>query len=215
MTEEETDQKIRDKFASLDMLTRKRAFQYLKAGGWLKSTVMRMAMDQEGGPLPWYTYSAIYLLERRMRPDLEVFEFGSGQSTLWWASRVKQVTSVEHHHEWHAKMKPLLPANVTYSHVPLSLDGPYCRAAEESGGKYDVIVVDGRDRVNCSKHTVPSLTDRGVIVWDNSEREMYKEAQAELIAAGFKRVDFIGAGPINTVRWETAIFYRDGNWLGL
>ncbi len=49
---------------------------------------------------PWITFSAIRFLEGYLKPNMEVFEFGSGGSTLFFRKRVKHVTSIEHHREW-------------------------------------------------------------------------------------------------------------------
>jgi len=46
------------------------------------------------------TYPAIRFLERRLSNSLEVFEFGSGNSTLWWAERVSRIDSCEHDAQW-------------------------------------------------------------------------------------------------------------------
>ena len=55
--------------------------------------------------IPWLPFDAITYIEAYLKPDMTVFEFGSGGSTLFWASRVKQVISVEHETSWYHKMK--------------------------------------------------------------------------------------------------------------
>jgi hypothetical protein len=60
--------------------------------------------------MPWITFSAIDQLKKIVRPDMEVFEYGSGGSTLFWASRVKKVVSVEHDKEWFGILKGQLGA---------------------------------------------------------------------------------------------------------
>ena len=81
--------------------------------------------------------------------------------------------------------------------------------------KFDIIVVDGRRRNECAIQSLSSLSGVGVFVWDNSERVRYAEGQQALIAHGFRRIDFAGRGPQLTRRWQTSIFYRDGNCLGI
>jgi SAM-dependent methyltransferase len=39
-----------------------------------------------------------------VRKEMTIFEYGSGGSTLFWASKVKQVVSVEHDPGWFEKM---------------------------------------------------------------------------------------------------------------
>ena len=53
------------------------------------------AVDKKGDPIPWYTYPAIDFLLLRDYRDKNILEFGSGQSTLWWAARAKFVLSLE------------------------------------------------------------------------------------------------------------------------
>ncbi len=50
--------------------------------------------------LPWLTYDAINFLEKICNSDKRVFEWGSGGSTLFFAARCKDVTSIEHDTFW-------------------------------------------------------------------------------------------------------------------
>ena len=55
--------------------------------------------------MPWMNFGAINFLKKIAAPEMLVFEYGSGGSTLFWAKRVKRITSVEHDPEWYLKMK--------------------------------------------------------------------------------------------------------------
>lgn len=55
--------------------------------------------------LPWMTYDAIDFLSAICKPDMNIFEWGSGGSTLFFASRCKQVTTIEHDSEWSGFLK--------------------------------------------------------------------------------------------------------------
>ena len=57
---------------------------------------------------PWINFGAIEFLKKIVRPDMRVFEYGSGGSTLFWSSRVQEVVSVEHDFIWYSKMKEKL-----------------------------------------------------------------------------------------------------------
>ncbi len=50
--------------------------------------------------LPWMTYDAIDLLEKICNNEMRVFEWGSGGSTIFFASRCKEVITVEHDTFW-------------------------------------------------------------------------------------------------------------------
>lgn len=58
--------------------------------------------------LPWMTYDAIDFLEEITSEDKNVFEWGSGGSSIFFASRCKQVFSVEHDKKWSEILKEKL-----------------------------------------------------------------------------------------------------------
>ena len=157
-------------------------------------------MDASGRPLPWITYPAIDLLSRRVRPEMCVFEYGCGASTLWWASRVRRVVAVEHDEAWARKIAAEAPPNVSVRHVPLDPDGPYAADALAHGTTFDIVVIDGRRRVQCTPHAIRALDDAGVVVFDNTDRAEYEEAFRTLGAAGFRRLELVGMAPPEFVK---------------
>lgn len=50
--------------------------------------------------LPWMTYDAIDYLSEICKPEMNIFEWGSGGSTLFFAKRCNQIISIEHDVEW-------------------------------------------------------------------------------------------------------------------
>ena len=91
----------------------------------------------------------------------------------------------------------------------------YAQAINENGEKFDLIIIDGRDRVNCAHASLTALSDTGVIIWDNTERERYQSGIDVLKSHGFKQLRFTGFIPIDFMPSETSIFYRDANCFGL
>lgn len=82
--------------------------------------------------------------------------------------------------------------------------------------EFDIIVLDGRERVQCCLNTLPALKKGGIIIWDNSDRREYEEGYRFLEVNNFKRIDFHGMGPINSRAWCTSVFYKQGeNCLGI
>jgi len=187
---------------------------HLHSSGWFESFKEGMAIDGLGSPIPWITYGAIRFLAERVNPMMSLFEYGSGNSTLWWSSRVGRITSCEHDAAWYLLMKDRLPAKVRYVQAELST-GQYARQIESEDAQFDIVVIDGRDRVQCAKSSSGALALGGVIVWDNTDRPEYREGYEFLRDLGFRRVDFWGMGPINTYESSTSIFYRSENCLGL
>lgn len=186
-------------------------YPYLEKSGWLLSHTSGAPVDAGGKPVPWYRYAAIDFLAERANKTQKVFEFGCGNSTLWWADRVANVTAVEHHAGWAQRIAAIAPTNVSVMEVELVPDGEYCRTPLGCGGKFDVIIIDGRDRVNCALQCLPALASNGVIIWDDSMRGRYAHGLRFLVDHGFKRIRFTGLGPILADPGETSVLYREKN----
>src|SRR5688572_30099175 len=86
------------------------AFSY--HSGHFLSSLKSKAVDKKGTALPWYTYPAIDFLRHKQMTDKTVLEFGSGQSTLWWSQRVRNVVSLEDNESWYQSLRQLVPSNV-------------------------------------------------------------------------------------------------------
>jgi len=179
--------------------------------GWFRSIEEKMPVDKDGNSIPWLTYSAISFLSKKVKPNMTVFEYGSGNSTIWWSEKVSEVVAYEHHQEWYNKFKKKIRSNVKYHHCALQYNGDYCKAILNYNNQFDIVVIDGRDRVNCAKNSIHALKENGIIIWDNSDREQYNKGYKFLQDNGFKRIDFESLGPQSTKKSSTAVFYRRNN----
>lgn len=65
---------------------------------WLASTLG--GRDPIAAGLPWMTMAAVRYLARRARPGVRAFEWGSGGSSVFLASRGVTVVSVDHDAAW-------------------------------------------------------------------------------------------------------------------
>ncbi len=189
---------------------------YLLKSGWLRSMEENRAVDADGNPIPWITYPALDFLADRVTSKMVVFEYGSGNSTFWWSSRVEKLVSCEHDKEWYAAFRSRIPENTTYL-LRRAKGGStdYVMEIVKYRDMFDILVIDGRDRVNCVRNGLASLHHDGVIVWDNCDREEYQEGFDFLEENGFKSLDFRGMGALATRRWCTSIFYRRDNCLNI
>lgn len=142
--------------------------------------------------LPWWNVAATREVEEYLASHrgARVFEFGAGASTAWLAKRAGTVISVEHHADWHKMISPLVEgfANVTLWRRDLPGDG-YIGAIDEAGGKFDLIVIDGRRRIECLRRAIPHLKAGGVILLDDSGRHRYR---AGIRNCGLKERRFFG-----------------------
>jgi hypothetical protein len=50
--------------------------------------------------VPWLVFSCIDFLDQWLKKDMQVFEYGSGGSTLYFAEKVGTIISIEHDAKW-------------------------------------------------------------------------------------------------------------------
>ncbi len=119
---------------------------------------------------PWWTDGAVALVDRWLRAEDVVVEFGSGRSTAWLAARARRVVSIEHHKEWHAKVTGQL-ASLSNAEVRLVPDEPsaYVAGADDVEGP-TLVVVDGRHRDACAAWAMRRLVSGGGMLLDDSQR---------------------------------------------
>ena len=188
---------------------------YFVTTGQLRSMAIGRPVDRSGAPLPLMTYGMIDLLAERLDPTMRVFEYGSGSSTRFFAERVDRVISVEHDPAWVDMVRASVGTHVSVMHVPADTDGDYCRAIERTDGAFDIVLVDGRDRVNCAIRASSHLTARGVVIIDDTDRPRYQPAITALVEQGFRRLDLRGLRPTGVRNTTTTLLYRPGNCLGI
>lgn len=120
--------------------------------------------------LPWMVKSANDFLIKNLRKDMIVLEFGSGRSTQFVSKRVNKVFSREHNEEWFNIVKEQIKdiSNINYSfYNDLS---KYADTSDIKDNSLDLVIVDGRNRVNCLLNSVSKLKSGGALVLDNAER---------------------------------------------
>jgi len=188
---------------------------YLIDVGWFSAFKTGEPVDKNFEPLPWLTYPFIDFITERLKKEFNVFEFGSGNSTLFFAKRVKEVTSVEHNSEWYIKLKRNIPGNSNLILSKSERCEDYIVELKQSNKKYDLIIIDGIHRVDCCLSASNYLTDKGVIILDDSEREQYSKGIKHLINEDFKRIDFWGIPPGMLLRKCTTIFYKTKNCMDI
>ena len=188
---------------------------YLHELGWFNAFTKKMPLGQKMEPLPWVTYPFIDFISNRLNKSMDIFEFGAGNSTLYYAAKVKTVTSVEHDEEWYKTLKTKTPPNAKLLFQKLEYGGSYSEAALNSKAFYDLVIVDGRDRVACAVKSLKALKETGVIILDDSERTEYARAGDYLKSHNFRQIDFWGIAPGLGYKKCTTIYYRNNNCLGI
>lgn len=146
----------------------------------------------------WWNFKTMAEVDRFLsgRNKPEVFEYGSGASTLWLARRAFSVVSLEYDDGWFASMKRhtqhagnvelrLVPPDAQPAKDPLyrsEKKGFEDRSffdfasAIRTFAAFDLIVIDGRARAACLKEAVAHLKPGGVILFDDTHRARYRKA---------------------------------------
>lgn len=183
------------------------AFYY---GQW-SSARKRMSVDNNGVEIPWYTYPAIEYLKSFDFKSCDVFEFGSGNSSLYWAKRARSVVSVEDNKEWFKIVNNRKSINQSVIYGPDEMS--YVKALADENKLFEIVVIDGNWRMQCTLAAIRHLKPDGMIVLDNSDRIIEKKCSELLRKEGFIQIDFSGFGPINGYCWTTSIFMKTANFL--
>ncbi|MBW8459400.1 MAG: hypothetical protein K0M58_13305 [Thiobacillus sp.] len=183
---------------------------------------------------PWMNFRVIKWLESTLKPEMRVFEYGSGGSTLFLAERVAHVVSIEHDEGFHAFMAKRLQQeavpNCTYILSPpepmesggvppygcssFSSDWPTQRAMrfeayvktidDYPDGSFDLVTVDGRARPSCALRALPKIKDGGWLLVDNMERSRY--AIIRNLLAQHQSLDFFGVVPYEIRPQRTTVW---------
>lgn len=191
----------------------------LRDHGYFRSVSEGVYRDESNEYIPWFTYAAIEALKNWDLSDKRVFEYGSGYSTLFWASRAKEVVSVEHNHEWYDKISRLAPANAKIILAPIDEQKnayhpsaetriEFERYANAIDGVFEIIVIDGyarsRVRYECAKAALSHLDKTGLVILDNSD---WLPATAMFLRQqGLIEVDFSGPVP-GSRHYQTTSFF--------
>ena len=185
---------------------------FLRTTGQLRSFRERRPVDATGNPLPWLNFTVIDLLRDRLSPELAMLEYGSGHSTLFFASLVGRIVSVEHNAAWADEVEPQLPSNATLLRVD---DKSQYATGPVDNGPFDVVLVDGIEREACLAVADQVLTANGVVLIDDSHRSAYADEIQRYQDLGFRALTLRGPKPESIVVAQTTLLYRPDNCLGI
>ena len=179
--------------------------------GHFRSALVGLPLARDGEPIPWLTYPAIDFLRNRNLKGLRVLEFGAGHSTLWFSSRGALVTSLETDTDWYKRILLWHPKGRLYLVDP---DFEKLPAAVRDA-KYQIILIDGGNRLKASRIALELLNEKGIIIHDNSEQENipgHSEIPDILFRKGFSRIDLYGFSPEEIREQCTSIYWKNNEF---
>lgn len=170
--------------------------------GHFSSAQKWQSVNKKGQPIPWYSYPMVEYLKQLDFSQKTVFEYGSGNSTLFWADRCKRVVAIEDDKAWYDQIKPKLPTNVDYILVDNKVD--YIQGIHRFADLFDVIVVDGSHRFECTKSARQRLSAQGMLILDNAD--WFPKTTSFLRSTDLLEIDMAGFNPINGYVSTTSLF---------
>lgn len=172
---------------------------------------------------PWWNSRAVRYLSKCAQPGACAFEWGSGGSTVWLASRGVVTTSVEHDPEWAAKVTARCPnADVRLikgltegrlrSEPQLPDQGihffdDYVAAIDDvQDESLDIVIVDGMCRVECVRRGARKVKSGGILIMDDTNFRFLSPAKEQL--RGWRKVRLAGLKwrPLDVT--ETTFFHK-------
>jgi len=168
--------------------------------GFMESSRTNVPVNNKGELMPLYTYPCYEWLHSIDWFGANVFEFGVGYSSLWWAEQKRvNLSGVEDTEVW---------AKFVTGNSQRDVDITTAIDEDEyigvCSGVYDVIVVDGKHRTKSAERALKHIKNDGIIILDNSE--MYVQAKEILDKSDMIPIHFHGFKPIH-VETETTSCY--------
>jgi predicted O-methyltransferase YrrM len=123
-------------------------------------------LDPENGfIMPWYTSPCLEWLSGFNLKSKFVFEYGTGDSTKWYVEKGAYVTGVDHDHKWTSQGGVYIRLATEQKEY---LEAIYHYLSKEVGfKKYDIVVIDGVYRDECTQHALACLKSGGYLIIDN------------------------------------------------
>jgi hypothetical protein len=173
--------------------------------------------------LPWISFGAIHFLDSFLKPNMRVFEYGSGGSTIYFSRRCESVISIEDSDQWidqvSKKLEEMASFNVrlcfhatdkaeTTDNVDFQ-KSKYLKAIDDQNP--DILFIDGSDewtlpnkrRSICFRYAEPIMKQGSIIIVDDSWA--YPELRSRNRAKRVKT--FWGFGPCRTGVTSTDVFF--------
>jgi hypothetical protein len=185
--------------------------------------VPRWLRERNAGPLelrtPWWPYAMVEYMDGALPRPSRVLEFGGGGSSLWLVDRGAELTVVEHHPDWIGQLRRSLPDSVELLAIAKNPTGTIGSGAESGyfddyvaavdrypDETFDLVIVDGRARVDCARRAMAKVKPGGMLLLDDSDRPRYRPAAHAL--AGWPVTSFRGLKAGENVPATTSVWRR-------
>ena len=151
---------------------------------WISEYILKL--DTVDAGCMWASYPLHQFLHSLKLEDKNVLEFGSGGSTVFFLKIKANLLTFEHSNLWINKLKSKIK---TYDDWNINLvDYESREKVQNAHEKYlqgleivednslDLVLVDGRHRVECIRASMPKVKKNGYIILDDSDRTDYLDS---------------------------------------
>lgn len=138
---------------------------------------------------PWISYDAQREIDLFLasRPFPRVLEFGSGQSTRWYARRCADIVSLEADPIWYARIQPQLSGISGIDYRLASNREEF--AFPKVDGRFDLVMIDGPWRDDCVDFAIERAASGAIIYLDNSDKSA-NPSEGDVPAARRRLIEF-------------------------
>jgi hypothetical protein len=182
---------------------------------WLKLFLKKSNPVKE--QIPFIPFRAQEWLNRFLKPDMRVFEYGSGGSTIFIAKRVKSLVSIEHDKKWYQYINEILAKNAVKNCKYFLMEPEYGDSKFRSSyttfnqllykpfkqyitqidrypdASFDLVSIDGKARNFCVKRALRKVRKGGLILLDDSNYKIFRPT-VDLMSR-YPKLEFYGLCP--------------------
>ena len=121
--------------------------------------------------VPWLNKDAVKFLIKYTKKNDVYLECGSGQSTVWFAHRVKKIISIEHDFNWYEVVKQKINVKrLKLDYIIAKTKKSYIQAIKNLDDEsVDICLVDGNWRADCIIESSRKVKVGGILILDNAE----------------------------------------------
>lgn len=174
---------------------------------WARSMVARRRPLSY--PIPWLSFPAIRRLRGSVKEGSTVFEFGAGHSTVFWAQRGACVCTVEESPEWHGYLEgylrnhPGLTVELLFEPEQDKYIGSIGRYPKQH---FDLVLVDGSFRRECTRAAIDHVKPGGLLVLDNTDWHWFREQPIDCVPPTWRKQAYPGYAPMMGYISETTVW---------
>lgn len=158
--------------------------------------------DLEGRTMPWWTRPSLEWLASLPLKELTIFEYGCGISSMWFIHNVFASFGVDHNVDW-------LPDEDGYWYTTSKKE--YINSPghiDAALRKYDLIIIDGIHRDECTEYALQWLKPGAYLICDNFEQASADLAHWPKTRELTKNMPFTLYKEPSHYDWVTAVFHN-------